>query len=259
MAKFKFSAFGQHLELHTPRKGLSDEYNVYSAKFEFHSPDWDGMNKWAHFINQRDPDNPILAMLDENDEITPERSLLLDPGMYEVFVHGDLVEGNEIVRGVVNKRLVTNPVDILIIPSSIEAGNDYRDVFPEFSQEDIDEIEGYIEDTWEEYVMDVDVTLSGSFPSAGNPPSCSAGFQYNSDPDYEIVDLKFNHLQANTITAVTADTDNTSENRGKLSISLSVGSPVTFNNAHTLVENWDYYTFADSDSDGNIVIDIASI
>ena len=247
MAQFKFAVRGQHLDLLTPTRGLSDEYIVYSCRVDFRESSWDGMDKWIHFVDPGDPENPILANLDENNEVTPDRDLQLTPGVWDVFIHGDLEEGGEIV-----KRIVTNSVGIKIENSGIIDGA----VFPEFDQEIADQIEDAVNDANDAYIRGAKATVTDTTPTAENPqPMCSAGI--SSSPVVWSAAFAFNRLQGNTITGITPVTDG--ENRGKITFSLKSGASVVFNNLMSLIDNWTYYTFADAYGDGNIAIGIASV
>lgn len=239
MEDFKFAIHGTHLSLVTPSRGISDQYKVYSARFDFRSPDWEGADKWAHFVPMGG--SPILVNL-YDDVITAERELELEAGVYEVFVHGDFEEGGAIV-----KRLVTNSVDIFINQSGIEDG----EVFPDFDSDVVDAIDAALDDAEDDAINGVSATVTDTVGT----PACSPGIAATPVP--MSVKLIFNYLQGNTITGVTPVTEG--DNRGKITFSLKNGTSVVFNNLTTLINNWTYYTFTDSGGDGNIAMAIASV
>ena len=114
MAKFVFSVSGQTLDLLTPTKGISDTINVNSAEFYFRTPDWDDAVKWAHFSNPDYMDGASVDFELIDDSITPDRGLNLPTGIWEVWLHGEVIENEEVVR-----RLVTETQTLQIIESKV--------------------------------------------------------------------------------------------------------------------------------------------
>ena len=114
MSKFIFAVSGQVLDLLTPTKGISDNINVNSAEFSFRSPEWQGAAKWAHFSNPDYNDGASADYALINDAIDSSRGLNLPSGIWEVWVHGEVIENEEVIR-----RLVTETQTIRIIESNI--------------------------------------------------------------------------------------------------------------------------------------------
>lgn len=109
MAQFRFAVFKERLELLTPTRGISDNYNTYSATFDFRSPDWDSTSKWVHFTNY-DYDGGVQYDFNLiNDSIPESDGLNLYPGIWDIYLHGEVLEEEEVV-----KRIVTNPVSIYV-------------------------------------------------------------------------------------------------------------------------------------------------
>ena len=114
MAKFVFAVSGQTLDLLTPTKGISDTINVNSAEFYFRTPDWDDAVKWAHFSNPDYMDGASVDFELIDDSITSDRGLNLPTGIWEVWLHGEVIENEEVVR-----RLVTETQTLQIIESKV--------------------------------------------------------------------------------------------------------------------------------------------
>ena len=117
MAKFRFAVSGHFLDLLTPTRGVEDNLYINTAEFDFRSPEWEGAEKWAHFSS---PDYENGMVFDFNlidDKIAGERGLNLTAGMWEVYVHGEVIENEEVFR-----RLVTTTQTIYIETSNVVNG-----------------------------------------------------------------------------------------------------------------------------------------
>lgn len=114
MARFVFAVSGQVLDLLTPTKGISDTINVNSAEFYFRTSDWDDAVKWAHFSNPDYMDGASVDFELIDDSITSDRGLNLPTGIWEVWLHGEVIEDEEVVR-----RLVTETQTLQIIESNV--------------------------------------------------------------------------------------------------------------------------------------------
>ena len=108
MARFRFAVFKERLELLTPTKGISDNLNTDSASFDFRTPEWEGLSKWAHFTNYDYEGGVEYDFNLINDEIPVDEGLNLPPGVWDVYVHAEVIDAQAIVR-----RLVTNVVSIV--------------------------------------------------------------------------------------------------------------------------------------------------
>ena len=109
MAQFRFAVFKERLELLTPTRGIADNYNTYSATFDFRTSDWDGTSKWAHFTNY-DYEGGVQYDFNLIDNAIPEdEGLNLPPGIWDIYLHGEVIEEEEVV-----KRIVTNPVSVYV-------------------------------------------------------------------------------------------------------------------------------------------------
>lgn len=109
MAEFRFAVHKEHLDLLTPTKGRSDNLNTTSCIFNFRTPDWEGASKWAHFINYDINNGQPYDFALINDRIPPEQGLNLPSGVWDVYVHGEVIIGNQVIG-----RITTNPVAIVI-------------------------------------------------------------------------------------------------------------------------------------------------
>lgn len=130
MAKFIFAVSGQTLDLITPSKGISDDINVNSAVFNFHSPEWQNVEKWAHFSNPDFNDGASVDFNLVNNEIDADRGLNLPSGIWEVWLTGEVIENGEVIR-----RLVTETQTIRIIESNIEGNEPLGELNPSVAEQ----------------------------------------------------------------------------------------------------------------------------
>ena len=125
MARFRFAVSGHVLDLLTPTKGISDGLYVDSADFNFRTPEWEGLEKWAHFSNPSYNNGEEVSYLLVGDEISSERGLNLPAGIWDVYVHGDYILNGETV-----KRMVTYSQSIQIVQAGIDDGNPLAQISP---------------------------------------------------------------------------------------------------------------------------------
>lgn len=130
MSKFIFAVSGQFLDLLTPTRGISDTINANSAEFNFRSPDWEGTSKWAHFSNPSYNDGASVDFALINDAIDSSRGLNLPSGIWEVWVHGEVIANGEVIR-----RLVTETQTIRIIESNIEDNEPLGELNPSVAEQ----------------------------------------------------------------------------------------------------------------------------
>ena len=130
MAVFKFAVFKERLDLLTPTKGITDNLNTYSATFQFRSPEWEGTSKWAHFYNPDYDPNESYDFNLINDSIPPESGLNLPSGVWDVYVHGEVIEEGSVVS-----RIVTNVQTILIEPSNTADDGYLPDIGPSVAEQ----------------------------------------------------------------------------------------------------------------------------
>ena len=116
MAKFLFAVSGQYLDLLTNTKGVADTINANYAEFDFRSPEWEGVEKWAHFTCPDFQNGAIQSFNLVDDKISPERGLNLPAGIWEVYLTGEVLAN---VVGEAVARLVTTTQTIQIITSNI--------------------------------------------------------------------------------------------------------------------------------------------
>ena len=130
MSKFIFAVSGQVLDLLTPTRGISDTINANSAEFNFRSPDWEGTSKWAHFSNPSYNDGASVDFALINDAIDSSRGLNLPSGIWEVWIHGEVIANGEVIR-----RLVTETQTIRIIESNIEGNEPLGELNPSVAEQ----------------------------------------------------------------------------------------------------------------------------
>ena len=91
MELLKFRVINQHLAGGRYRP-VSGSIDYIEAVFDF-TPDWNGLDKWAHFSKGETVYDVNLA----GDKITKDMHLNLDAGIWEVKLHGDANENGEVV------------------------------------------------------------------------------------------------------------------------------------------------------------------
>lgn len=116
--KLSFTVSGQKLTL-AKTKPVAESVNYLSAEFAFVPPDWEGLEKWVHFI-QGDK-HYILDLI--NDKITAERGLNLSAGRWRVFLHGNKYDDGQTVQ-----RITTNEITLLVLPTGVVAGETFPDI-----------------------------------------------------------------------------------------------------------------------------------
>ncbi|MBQ7123881.1 MAG: collagen-like protein [Oscillospiraceae bacterium] len=84
---------------------ISGSIDYIEAFFDFRTSDWNGLDKWAHFKK----DETIYDINLDEDRITREMHLNLEPGIWEVKLHGD-----ENIEGEVSMRITTSAVYITV-------------------------------------------------------------------------------------------------------------------------------------------------
>lgn len=84
---------------------ISGSIDYIEAFFDFRTSDWNGLDKWAHFKK----DETFYDINLDEDRITREMHLNLEPGIWEVKLHGD-----ENIEGEVSMRITTSAVYITV-------------------------------------------------------------------------------------------------------------------------------------------------
>ena len=254
MAHFKFAVSGQILDLLTPTRGISDGLNVNSAEFDFHSPDWDNTEKWAHFLN---PDynngEPVDYML-QDDAITPDRGLNLPSGLWEVYLHGSYVVNGEVIR-----RLVTESQTIQILQSNIHDGEPFSSITESVGEQILAKAAAAFNERITAATIEV-------VPGVGTP---YATVSITGDDGYHILNFEFENLVGVGIQSIAFAQD------GLITVTLTDSTVVTYDGIQTAlstltqtvateVDNWArnhkaqlmQYRFTDSGNDGNVVMSV---
>ena len=101
MALLEFKIFNQTLGIN--RKALvSDSIDYIDANFDFRTEDWNGLSKWAHFINGENVYDVNLV----DDRISRDMHLNLSAGIWKVKLHGTDSDGT--------LRITTNTAAIVV-------------------------------------------------------------------------------------------------------------------------------------------------
>ena len=128
MARFQFAVYQQNLDLLTSPTGIADSLNINSAQFSFKSDDWTGVEKWAHFTNYDSGESCIFNLI--NDEIGTNRNFNLKSGLWDVYLHGEVLDGETCIR-----RLVTNPQTIRIVGADIQDDQPLGEIVPSVAEQ----------------------------------------------------------------------------------------------------------------------------
>ena len=84
----EFYVSGQNLKFYTPVIA-ADSLNYLTAKVNFSDAEWDGYSKWLHFRHDEELSGVTFeAQLNDNNEITEDKSLNLTVGQWEVYLTG---------------------------------------------------------------------------------------------------------------------------------------------------------------------------
>lgn len=95
----------------------ADTIDYLTAAFTFLTPEWSGLDKWAHFSCG----NKNYAIRLSGDRINESAHLNLSAGAWELYIHGDLVGD----MGRVVQRVTTVTAKLVVLPSGIMDGEPF--------------------------------------------------------------------------------------------------------------------------------------
>ena len=219
MAHFKFAVSGQILDLLTPTKGISDDLNANSAEFDFRSSDWDNAEKWAHFSNPDYNDGGDIAFLLVDDEISAERGLNLPAGIWEIYLHGDVVMNGETVQ-----RLVTENQSIQIVQSGIEDPTELVNVTPTEGEQILAKAAA---------AYNARITTATAELDEDDTGLPSVGVEISGENGAKNIGFTFYNLDGVGIESVTFET--TGADKGLLTITTSDGTSTSFSGIKTAI------------------------
>ena len=110
--------FHQQLKLINSH-AISDTINYFEMKFNFKTPDWDGLEKWAHFQK----DDLVYDIPLTDDQIREEDHLNLTSGVWKVYLHG-----NKFEDGTVVKRITTSTATLEVFPTGTLEGEPFQEM-----------------------------------------------------------------------------------------------------------------------------------
>lgn len=135
---FKFSVVGQDLEcISKPSVVVSDTVAYLSATFRF-TPEWTGLDKWAHFIQ----DEKVYDVHLVDDEIPESDLFTLSNGTWKMYLHGSLYDA----EGKTIRRITTDGVSIKVEASGLIDGDPYPSMIGSAGQKNLE----FVRDTAEE-------------------------------------------------------------------------------------------------------------
>lgn len=100
----KFRIRGQSLTAHFPEPMVAGTIGYFDAEFNF-TPEWSGLNKWLHLMDQNGNVYDIEIVDGRADRLN------LPAGDWLAYIHG-----NELTDGVPKLRLTTSPVRFVVEP-----------------------------------------------------------------------------------------------------------------------------------------------
>lgn len=136
---------GQQFRLSSPLI-VADTIDYLSALFTFHTADWAGTEKWAHWQNGEDV---FDVRLDEDDRITEDKHLNLSAGVWTVWVHGERHVDGKLVQ-----RITTEKTQITVKPSGALNGSP----FPEGTPSQMEEINARLSELEDKKLDPIDKT-----------------------------------------------------------------------------------------------------
>lgn len=207
MAHFKFAVAGQYLDLLTPTKGISDDLNANSCEFEFRTPEWENCEKWAHFSNPDFNDGKSYDFILVGDEITADRGLNLPVGIWEVYLHGNLTQGSEVIR-----RYITETALIQIVQSNVVDNSPLGDVAPSVAEQ----LSATVQDVYKDRITSATVTVDNQI---GTP---YAVVDISGEEGAKVLNFEFHNVKGNGIEELEFRDD------GTLYIDTSGDDPVEY-------------------------------
>lgn len=108
MVNLAFAILGQKLTLLTPTRFVSGTLNATTARFDFHSSEWDEAGKTVYFKNYDTEEELSFVLI--NDGITTDRGLDFAPGVWSVYLVGEIREGEEVLN-----RFTTESVTFKVV------------------------------------------------------------------------------------------------------------------------------------------------
>jgi len=98
---------------------VADTINYLEMKFNFKTPDWDGLEKWAHFQK----DDLVYDIPLTDDQIREEDHLNLTSGLWKIYLHG-----NKFDDGTVVKRVTTSIAALEVFPTGMLDGEPFPEI-----------------------------------------------------------------------------------------------------------------------------------
>lgn len=110
----------------TDTHAAADSINYLTCRFHFTTPDWDGLDKWAHF----EKDGEVLHIRLTDDRIRAQDGLNLTAGTWTVSLHGNAYENGEVVS-----RITTDRVALTVHPGGMTEGEPFSPLAPSAAEQ----------------------------------------------------------------------------------------------------------------------------
>ena len=104
----------------------ADTINYLQCEFRFQTPDWSGLDKWAHF--EKDGETYDIRLTD--DCIRPEDGLNLPAGQWKLYLHGDVYADGAVVR-----RITTEQITVTVHPTGTLNGQPFGELPPSVAEQ----------------------------------------------------------------------------------------------------------------------------
>lgn len=128
MASINLFVKGQSLRLTNSCYTIaSDTINYITAEVKFLTDDWSDLVKWLHF---KKGNKAYDVLLDANGFVDQKAGVNLEEGMWELYIHGNLIQDGQILR-----RITTNIAQIIVQKTGVLDGEPLPEISPSVSEQ----------------------------------------------------------------------------------------------------------------------------
>lgn len=111
---------------------VANSIDYITAAFNFHSPEWEGLTKYAHFLNGDEPFD--IELID--DVISADKHLNFTAGEWTIWLSGHLIENGEL------KQRITTDMRVFSVKGTgtTDTGNPFPSAVPSITEQILAEI-----------------------------------------------------------------------------------------------------------------------